>query len=636
MANVQESGSTAVYTGFWTDHDGRYLLTLTNRNAAAFLSFLAVAVTFAGNRSWKVFRFIIYVLLSHRPRSDQGATPSNQAIQAVLRNASTAGATLWSLLDMLRPSCTVRKASEMLLPGSKAGKGSRTRASVLSSISMAHLLGFIGAGILTSRTLVGRIVVSRVVSSCGQWQPIGTDILDLVTPAYMSPEMFIYQSLKLNETYDADNYVRNCYPLGVSRGILDCGRLSTRQVPYKVEHDVVCPYGIELCTARPNGAFALDSGSIAFRDLGINSRWAKSLSIRRRSVCAVVPDTPFIEDVKEDFAQSYRFWHVPDVEENPALWYINDTLSGTYNLRGWRLPFKPNSITQLLHPDPYEHDTSIILLRSNAVWFPQQFDDPWFSVHKPWDNSSGGLAADQARYETDNFLNIIACKESMRFCSTLSGQCTEWGPISRVNLTRAWLEVATLVPVGLQNGTSDYIEIANLYEFVQIASVFTSVTDSISGRPASSALQASRYLQGDVQVYLDPEQWKLELEYWFATALARLQLEVFNTIEKPPGIDESIAYNFWQGTPLQDFCGKVKFYSPNHTSLSTVGIIIILVTVVLLTLGSIVDTVLDWIPMSWARNLIREWNRLEYLKLLEEAEKQWAGDNPNNINLGTK
>src|SRR5690242_11414486 len=118
MANVRKSGSTAVYTGFWTDHDGRYLLTLTNRNAAAFLSFLAVAVTFAGNCSWKVFRFIIYVLLSHRPRSDQGATPSNQAIQAVLRNASTAGATLWSLLDMLRPSCTVRKASEMLLPGS--------------------------------------------------------------------------------------------------------------------------------------------------------------------------------------------------------------------------------------------------------------------------------------------------------------------------------------------------------------------------------------------------------------------------------------------------------------------------------------------------------------------------------------
>ena len=89
-------------------------------------------------------------------------------------------------------------------------------------------------------------------------------------------------------------------------------------------------------------------------------------------------------------------------------------------------------------------------------------------------------------------------------------------------------------------------------------------------------------------------------------SLACLQLEIFNTIEKPPGVDDSIAYNRWEGTKLKDLCvcGRIKLYSPGHTTLSTVGIIVILVVVALLILGSAVDTVLGWLPMDWAKRVV--------------------------------
>lgn len=156
--------------------------------------------------------------------------------------------------------------------------------------------------------------------------------------------------------------------------------------------------------------------------------------------------------------------------------------------------------------------------------------------------------------------------------------------------------------------------------------MYTSIRDSIGECPASSVLQAAHYLYSDTQAYLAPKQWKLELEYWFAMAVARLQLEIFNTNEKPPGVDESVTYNMWAGTEMKGLCGKVMFHSPNHTNLNTVDITLILVVVALLTIGSTIDVVLGWVPMDCARKMAKDWDTLENLSLLEDAGK-WRSEN---------
>lgn len=163
----------------------------------------------------------------------------------------------------------------------------------------------------------------------------------------------------------------------------------------------------------------------------------------------------------------------------------------------------------------------------------------------------------------------------------------------------------------------------DVFSLVGMAATSTPLPNSIQNRPATSALQSVRYLADVIQFHLEPEQWKLELEYWFAVAMARMQLEIFNTIEKAPAIDESFMYNTWNGTGLQRLCGRVKFHSSGHTTLSAVGIFVIVAIVVVLTVISLVDVFLMWFPFKWAKHVVEEWEKLENLELLNELE-EWS------------
>lgn len=639
MATIPGSGTSAVYIGFWLDHDAGYFLTLANRNAATLLAFLAITVTFASSRSWKLVRFVLYQhLCLVRGNQGQSMKPARR-LQVILRNTAMAPSTLWASIELLwsyRRRISASQSSESLLLFNREVKSMSRRATLLSIISSIHLAGFAAAGILTSRILIGRTVVSRVTPTCGQWTAKNLNYSALSG----SPELLTYISQRLNESMDADNYVRNCYPMGVSRGILDCGKFFTRALPYQLEHDAPCPFGSDLCSDRPNDAFVMDSGPILFRDLGINSKFAQSLSVQRRSTCAVVPDAPFFQDFggPDGTSRSYRFTSGPPA--NPLdLWYRSDITSGTYHLQTlYQYHQDANTSSELIRPDPTGPDSSVILLRSNGVRFLTTYDDPWFSVHTQlkYDNSTGALPTSFVRYITDNFLNIIACKEATRFCSMLSNNCSAWTGIVQTDAIETEKALLSLVGSRIQTNSSDFQEIVNSFVLVSLSLHHTSLSSSVEDRHATSALQAARYLDGTgVQLRLEPEQWKIELEYWFAMALARLQLEIFNTIEKPPWVDESVASNSWEGKELKKICGKVKFYSGNHMTLSTVGIVAVLALVGFLTLASMLDVFLGWIPTEWGKSLIEEWNEMENLRLLDELDrdKDEVGQTNNSVHI---
>jgi hypothetical protein len=347
------------------------------------------------------------------------------------------------------------------------------------------------------------------------------------------------------------------------------------------------------------------------------------MSVQRRSVCAVVPDTPFLDPdllpvTGLERMRSYLFYLPPDASAPRGVYYVNQNVSGTFDLQAWHLNFEPEKIIELLRPAKNDHNPSLVFLRSNGVQFEEKHDDPWFSVHT---QTNFRNRSDLVVYETDHFLNVIACKESVRFCRSAT-TCAPWtGLVSSLDA----VSPATIALAGMdiRNGTDDFEELQNIYSVVALSAYMTSIPNSIQGRPATSALQSAWYLNGITQEYLAPEQWKLELQYWFAMALARLQLEVFNTIEKPPSVDASQAINSWNGNSLKSLCGRVKFHSPNFTTLSTTGICVILGFVSLLIVLSFVDVVMSWIPSAWARRLTSDWNRLENLKLLEELTAWW-------------
>ena len=601
------AGSAAVHTGFWIDRSRGPVygatLTIIDSHATVLLAFLAVLVTFTGTRSWKFWRFILHFTLQ-TPKIDPWETPFHRLRDLVLlRNSETAGSTLWTLI---------------FPPQSKTKFKKRGWMATLSfgSFAAAHLLVFIAAGILTSRTFIGRTVVSKVTDTCGQW--LGDPVTVADEASYI-----LQQELQLNQTVDAENYVRNCYDAGTSRQILNCGKFVTQSLPHIMEKEAPCPFQNSTCLTG-NQSITLDSENITLAQMGINSKFASRLTIRKRSTCAVLDPKLFevpasllgLDNGKP--SSSYVFEMIDGALSAHTFFHTN--ISVDYDLRSLTLSaFKTEDLVPQVRLATTDHTVSVILLGGGGIMFPETHDDPFFSVHREikFNDPERKLDPGFKRFELDRLVNIIGCDEQAQLCSSITDRCGPWRSLFNVDYT------LPTVLGGANLDDDELLDITASVTLLQLILPTTSIPMSIQLRQASSALQASRYFLQATQFYLHPNQWAIELNYWFSIALARLQLELFNTIERPPHLDAARAHNTWTGTPLMHLCGRVKFNSPDHMSLSALGLGLILALAVLLIAVSFVDEVAVWALNKSERRSKRRgvgaWEQTEMFSLLDAA-----------------
>lgn len=620
---MAEAGSNAVHTGFWIDRDREgpvrgATLTLTNRKAVALLAFLAILVTFVANRSFKICRFWLHRSIHPSDaRTDSVTRKAKMGPQVILRNSETAGSTLVSLLEI---SIFERSGSPV------SGRAMLT--SMLMKLAiMAHWLVFIALGILTSQVVMGRTVVSRRTSTCGKWGVKGP--APSIESVNASGEYAkATNELWYNWTMDADNYVHNCYGEQSARGFFDCSKFMSRSLPFSEEHNVACPFEHGICLAGDNSAFAMDSGNISFSALGLNRKHSKDLSIRRRSTCAVVDPNPFyigsltIEDptLPSTENQTAFVWSFSTDESGANLTLPYRRLSGssTYELREYSyIGNSSYTASKALLPDGNTNDVSIMLLRGQGVEYFDVQDDPWFAAHTEveWNNSTGIVPPVYKRYQLDNFLNVLVCDERSQFCNHITGQCTQWHGL----LNDFGDLVSALGDPLLREGMDGYVDMKQSATIVMGSVMMSYISLSIQGR-GYAALQASKFFNNGAQYRLDPEQWKIELRYWFKMALARIQLEVFNTIERPVNVDPNRSENSWGEELSSALCGNIKFRSANHTSLSVAGIVAILLSVAILTIISFFDQFLaSRFLRGRFRNFISAWEETENLALLKKT-----------------
>lgn len=487
-----------------------------------------------------------------------------------------------------------------------------------------HWLAFIALGILTSRVVVGRLVVSRVTSTCGKW------MMKSPPPDTSSSSVDEWQSalneFLYNATLNADNYVHNCYNDKSSRGFFDCTKFVSRFLPFSEEHNVSCPFERGFCLAGENSAFAMDSGDISFSALGINQKHSKDLSIRRRTTCGVVDQHPFYvglmtsDDAPMALAGNqtvfiYSFGTDSGVNETTS--YRNESFTSTYDLQEFTYPGDtPFTAAKVLHPNSSTNDVSIMLLRSPGVEFIDAQNDPWFSAHDEilWDNSSGQVKLGYKRYRMDHFLNVLVCDERYQFCNHMTGQCTPWRGLFHGFDD----QVSSLGEPVLKEDMDGYLGLYLSSVLVLGNLPLSFISNSIQGR-GHAALQATKYFNKGLQDRLDPEQWKVELRYWFQMALARMQLEVFNTIERPGDVDPDRTQNIWGKDVTRYLCGNVKFRSADHTSLSVAGIVAIVSCAALLTIISFLDQLIaSKFLRSRFSNFISTWEETENLALLKK------------------
>jgi hypothetical protein len=622
---MRAAGSTAVHTGFWKDHDRDRIrgatLTISNPRAAALLAFLAILVTFAANRSWKICRYVLHRLMHTRQVESDVTVWTKRQQQVVLRNSETAGGALIAMLGI------------SFVNGFSWSMVERVtwKSWLLKLFTVGHWLVFILLSILTSRIIIGRTVVSKVTDTCGIWE--AKNMLEDTSIYEQNSWWLAYQEILYNTTMDSDNYVRNCYDKVTLRGFLDCNKFVVRSLPFFTEHDLLCPFEEAACLSA---AFVMDSGNISFADLGINSKTSKDLVVRRRTTCSVLNEEIFRAGVKgpKDKPQTLKgddrvhYYSIEryETDQNITFSYRNDNFTSAYDLRThtWlRNPKQEMRLVKSLNPKGTVNDVSVLFLRGSGILFNIMHDDPWFAVHKKivYHNDSG-VDPSVEYYQMDRFVNMIGCEERAQFCSHRTGRCTPWSGLLVTDLTDA-ASFLTLVAGPDYNKTHQARERA--LEMYQTAVIIgqvlghTAIPSSIQNR-GHGALQATRFFTDGLQFRLNSEQWKLELEYWFQMALARLQFEIFNTIEKPPGLDDKRAHNSWNQEEIKMFCGSIKFQSPSHMSLSVAGILMVVLFSFTLTVASFIDVLL---ASSQLRGIfpitVVEWEKNENLALLNKV-----------------
>jgi len=584
-------------------------LTLRNRDATVLLAFLTVLVGIAATRSWRIWRFALHSFLTWRTQK-QTPSKAQRRLQVMLRNNETPASALLNFGSL--PFMTDRIFNSR-------DKGNSL---MLFVIALIHLAGFKAAAILTSQIVFGSEVTSKSLDSCGHWiARNATTSSTLNASAVMDLSFLAGQELQFNSTIDADNYVRNCYPQGVSREVLDCGTFMARSLPVYTMNNVSCPFDSSICLNGTNSAFQIDSGNITMAALGLNIKHATKLSIQRRSVCAPIKIQPFLDNYQDsrnlstlsqdEIIVKYSFYKYEG--KNFTYLYRFDNYSPGYDLRAAPIVSMIQDVAEPLQPRPNDTTISLMLLSAPNMVFLQPSDDPWFAAHDPLNSTSVPF------YSMDYAVNVLACDERARFCSDITQRCQEWNSLASFD------EPVDLATLG-GDAVKDFESIEAIYLMTSIMRLHLGsnfLAYSIQNRKAA-ALQAGRYATNTIQYKLQPEQWKVELSYWFSMALARLQLDVFGTIEKPPGVDPAVAINQWKSNKdLQWMCGRIKFRSAAHTSLSAFGVFFVVTAVILLMVVSNMDVLLSLLCKRLA--FVRQWvetDSLALLKMVEEFEEK--------------
>lgn len=269
--------SNAVFTGIWIDWDrGRVrgsTLTLRDSHAVPLVAALVILVTLAGGRSWHIFRLMWHSLLRAKASHAQAVRIYRRKQQVLLRNSETAaGATIGLVEEWLSFGITkvLRECSPKDL--------------LLTLFTLGHWVVFIVLGVLVSQIVLGKVVVSKSLPTCGQWLPI-----EVVENGVNNDETnSINNEMQLNKTINSDNYVRSCYPGGGSEGRVDCNKVMVQSIPHEILHAQPCPYNASACYPDAKSAIALLSSNISMSQMGINNNYAKRISIQKRSTCAVM------------------------------------------------------------------------------------------------------------------------------------------------------------------------------------------------------------------------------------------------------------------------------------------------------------------------------------------------------------
>ncbi len=263
---MSQNGAANVFKGLWVNWSrGTILgstLTLSDRDGALLIAFLAIFVSAAGGALWRIISYTIHQ--SRAKLAYQDGLHHQQ--QVIFRNASTPGGASWQLLQLLFHWWDYAKYPVL-------------RVVPLAALAFVNLVLFALAGVFSAEVTkaAGNEVLARS-PKCGTW-----GISSNSTPQQQAA----FRSKTLLDSTSASTYARSCY--GQAQDPLACTQYTRPNIPWAVSQNVSCPFRSDMCKLGDTSAYQMDTGHVdSHQVLGVNAPPTDRITYRKVTTCSPI------------------------------------------------------------------------------------------------------------------------------------------------------------------------------------------------------------------------------------------------------------------------------------------------------------------------------------------------------------
>ena len=250
--------------------------------------------------------------------------------------------------------------------------------------------------------------------------------------------------------------------------------------------------------------FRIESGFTDVSDIGLNTKG--KFSVKKAVTCAPLKLEPFcLSGCNDNTSDTLNFSFGVDGDDEYQFQYdINST-----NVPGYRLTPFPQGDTMDPRLASQDGFTTVLLLSSPGIWYPEAVDDPLFGSHKIINSRIGRF------YEADDPITAMGCVDQWLVCNNQTNICSSWrGNAGSTDFGQTF---------NSKDPEESKIEVILYWAFGLLDTYHT-----VLGRLAT-ALNAQRGLSLDnTQSSFPPNQSQVEVDAWFGVSLAKLQLAILS------------------------------------------------------------------------------------------------------------
>lgn len=319
MTDSSSSTTYPVYLGVWTNWSlgGRVTgstITLGQRDGVLLTAFLAVFITFASSRLWRITCFALHqIFLSHPDLRQDGLYHQRQAILRNIVDAKTGLITFTRVLWAWRNRAY--RPYYRILP--------------MVIFSLINAAVFTVASIFSSRissAMGNEVLISS--PDCGTAQyTFNSSSLPQSTPENMGN---IYAPWVAERIYSYANFAQRCYSHGSEAE--NCGPYVKKRLPTTIDQNASCPFQAHICR-HPTENIRLDTGYLNSQaDLGLNAPIDLQYNFRKITHCAPIKSEGYRKTVyfssNKPYVQYFYGAQTNEASSNkPVYTYLAEELS---------------------------------------------------------------------------------------------------------------------------------------------------------------------------------------------------------------------------------------------------------------------------------------------------------------------